>query len=522
MGGAGRDGADRWRGAGAGGKAAALALVLVVLWLALAAIPSDAELPVGCDDFGYQRQAQLFRERGLAGFDTQLSSPAARRLLAMMRDSGAPASAWYQAVAPHCHHYKPATGVVVLQYPPGTGAVMAVLPRAGQSRTLRMTGVVLLAAILAIAVGGATSTAAIWIGAGATALALHGATVGSDSVAIGSAAAAATGLLMVPALERRSAAWLLSFGIVAGLAASFRITNLAFGAAAGLALLWMAIRQRRRRDLTGLIVLSVGLAIGLAPLLWANFINAGSPIATTYSPVDAAAPRFGVAWLLRGIVFYSGVDRAAPLLAGALGLGSFAFAARPRSTALAAMAIAMSVSLAYLLPKQILIPYYLTPVSIFAIATVLGHDVFGAGATPHRAGAAALSLSVLVCGGLLIAAAAHRAPAIESADHARSADAVDTTVARALAADPIVWADFQGGRFVMERNAYAAKLSFASPEMQDYMVAGLARMGQSQLLVTDTDATKAIFRRVSRRWPMRRLGTAFGHDVYAIGAAPAP
>jgi hypothetical protein len=47
--------------------------------------PSYPDAPIDCDRFGYERQAALFRAHGLAGLDTRLETPSARRLIDAMR-----------------------------------------------------------------------------------------------------------------------------------------------------------------------------------------------------------------------------------------------------------------------------------------------------------------------------------------------------------------------------------------------------------------------------------------------------
>src|SRR4029079_6000916 len=77
-------------------------------------MPSDRA--TGCDAFGYLRQAALFRSEGAKGIDTELMPDVSRPLVAIAKSTGLAPEEWSQAIAPHCHHYKPATDKVVLQY----------------------------------------------------------------------------------------------------------------------------------------------------------------------------------------------------------------------------------------------------------------------------------------------------------------------------------------------------------------------------------------------------------------------
>jgi hypothetical protein len=87
----------------------------------------------GCDWFGYLRQARLFRENGpIGGLDTALRDDRTRYLVGVAKATGLDPDVWDYGVAPYCHHYKPRTDRVVLQYPPGTGFVHALWPEEGR------------------------------------------------------------------------------------------------------------------------------------------------------------------------------------------------------------------------------------------------------------------------------------------------------------------------------------------------------------------------------------------------------
>jgi len=46
-----------------------------------------------------------------------------------MQQQKLPVSVWFEVVAPHAHHYFPTSGYVGVQYPPGTGLVLAMFPQ---------------------------------------------------------------------------------------------------------------------------------------------------------------------------------------------------------------------------------------------------------------------------------------------------------------------------------------------------------------------------------------------------------
>src|SRR5712671_366772 len=107
----------------------------------------------GCDWFGYLRQARLFRENGpIGGLDTALRDDRTRYLVGVAKATGLDPDVWDYGVAPYCHHYKPRTDRVVLQYPPGTGFLHALWPEEGrQARlTYAASGVLILAILLGV------------------------------------------------------------------------------------------------------------------------------------------------------------------------------------------------------------------------------------------------------------------------------------------------------------------------------------------------------------------------------------
>ena len=82
------------------------------------------------DDICYLRQAHLFQKFGLAGLNTDISRDDDHYLALKLKEIGFPN--WSdQATAP-CHNLMPVTGKVVVQYPPGTGFLLALFPEGFQ------------------------------------------------------------------------------------------------------------------------------------------------------------------------------------------------------------------------------------------------------------------------------------------------------------------------------------------------------------------------------------------------------
>ena len=128
-------------------KICLLVSVVLLLWLHYDAYRTrnkDVDFALGCDYFGYLRQARLFQQRGLiGGLDTALTDENTIYLIAKLKGLAEP-SRWDHAVGPHCHNYKASTDSVVLQYPPLTGLLLSLFPEGIQMRmSLALVGIVL-------------------------------------------------------------------------------------------------------------------------------------------------------------------------------------------------------------------------------------------------------------------------------------------------------------------------------------------------------------------------------------------
>jgi hypothetical protein len=485
-------------------------LLAVALWQ-IADIPGFADAAEGCDAFGYQRQAALFRSHGLQGLDTRLETPSSRRLIDGMLKSGQPAGDWYQAVAPHCHHYKAAPDRVVMQYPPGTGLLLTAFPEAIQSRGLLIAGILGIAAAFAGLGAASRSLAGIAgsLAAGTLVIAATRAGAGSDSVAPATLLAVLAGILLAPGIASRRAMLLTLFGALVGLSAAVRVADLLLAFGPGALAAWLLVARRGAAEAKRAAGLAAGLLVGVVPLLAANLVNTGSPLSTTYSPIDASAPRVGWSAVSRGLQFYFVPTASGLVLAGSLLLAGLALCRRPRS-AVAAALISMLASLAYLVPKQVLIVYYLTPVAAFLMATTVA-----AMARPRHGSARwpiVIATALPLVGGALWAG---------SRDFPQRDEAISAPVAAVLAQDPIIWSDGLGGMFVLHGGAYAAKLAFTSEANQDRLLDIAQRAGIPQLITLESDTMRSIAARLQARWTLTPLGPAYGAEVYSLSPRPA-
>src|ERR1051326_6377173 len=89
------------------------------------------EFAYACDSFGYLRMAKEIRHGVEHGVwpEFKLESPKTRLLIDFMQQNHVAVPRWDDAVAPHAHDYMPQSGSVGVQYPPGTGLVLAMFPQ---------------------------------------------------------------------------------------------------------------------------------------------------------------------------------------------------------------------------------------------------------------------------------------------------------------------------------------------------------------------------------------------------------
>src|SRR5205807_4591894 len=111
------------------------------------------------DDVCYLRQAHLFQRFGLGGLDTDISRDDDRYLSAKLKEIGFPT--WSDIATAPCHTPMPATKKLVMQYPPGTGLVLARFPQGFQMIPLYVLATVIVFGFALLAISYARSRSSI-------------------------------------------------------------------------------------------------------------------------------------------------------------------------------------------------------------------------------------------------------------------------------------------------------------------------------------------------------------------------
>jgi hypothetical protein len=320
------------------------------------------------DDVCYLRQAHLFQRFGISGLDTDISRDDDRYLEGKLKEIAFPEWKNDPGRLP-CHTPMPGNRFV-LQYPPGTGFVLALFPEGHQVVPLYVTASLIVCglALLGIFCGWSPSST---LGAGAFgALAVYlmvNPAKASYSIAPTMTVCAIAGFLTALWLVRANRSVLLPIliGLLLGLSVNFRLPNLFLSAGYVLFLGIASLGLRRISTLVQGAGFGIAFVVGMAPTLIANAINAGSPFATTYGGVDAVAPEFKLEILRQylgdvqfGLIVLAIASTVWQLLrAREGGVWHVAFVAAGN----------LVVNLAFFLSHPIFTPYYIVPIAVLSL-----------------------------------------------------------------------------------------------------------------------------------------------------------
>ncbi|MCA6106438.1 hypothetical protein J6497_04115 [Bradyrhizobium sp. CNPSo 4026] len=325
------------------------------------------------DDICYLRQAHLFQRFGASGLDTNIARDDDRYMLRKLQDIHFP-DPGDPARLP-CHTFTAVLNKVVLQYPPGTGFVLALFPPGFQVISLYVAASVAIFAfaLLGLVRAATRSTVALAGVFGIVALYLMiNPTKASYSVAPTMVVCALAGFLTARLFANIGARRILLaslVGLLIGLSVNFRLPNLFLSA--GYAVFFLIAFLRARNMNTFWQGLSFGIAflIGMAPTLIANAINAGSPFSTTYGGVDAVSPELNAAVLQQYVR-----DGQFPLLLIAIAWVVALWRSEGRVATkeiVAVVALNLVINLIFFISHPIFTSYYLMPIVMLSLWTLL-------------------------------------------------------------------------------------------------------------------------------------------------------
>jgi hypothetical protein len=319
------------------------------------------------DDICYLRQAHLFQRFGIAGLDTDISHDDDGYLAAKLKEINYPADD-----PPPCHTPIPATKKLVIQYPPGTGLVLALFPQGHQAVSLFVSATTIVFGFALFGIFAARSILSVVSATVLGCLALYimiNPVKASYSMAPTVAMCALIGFLSAKLFgggQRNGRMRLtLLLGFLLGLSVSFRLPNLFLSAGYFLFFLVAFLSSRKLVIARRGIAFGVAYLVGLAPTLVANTINAGSPFATTYGAPDVLPPGFSLS-----VIWQYATDMQSVLLAPAAASLVWLLATQSdsgvRRVALITAAN-MIVNLGFFLSHPVFTPYYTIPIAMLSL-----------------------------------------------------------------------------------------------------------------------------------------------------------
>jgi hypothetical protein len=321
------------------------------------------------DDICYLRQAHLFQRLGVGGLNTNAALDYDHYFEGKLKEIAF--AEWQDPIRWPCHNPMP-SGKIVMQYPPGTGFLLALFPEGHQVVPLYVAASLIVCGLALTGIAMARTLPSV-VGAGLFgALAIYlmiNPAKASYSVAPTMALCAVAGFLTALWLTRdkRSVLLIALIGVLLGASVNFRLPNALL--AAGY-FIYLGIAFLKVRTLSAFaqgLGLGLGALVGMAPTLIAQAVNAGSPLATTYGSADVVAPAFDVAVFghyLRDMQFV--------LIVLAIGSTAWLLRVGEGSVRQVALVVAgnLTVNLVFFLSHPIFTPYYIVPIAMLSLWSV--------------------------------------------------------------------------------------------------------------------------------------------------------
>ncbi len=326
------------------------------------------------DDICYLRQAHLFQKFGLGGLDTDVARDDDHYLSLKLKEIGFPT--WSDPTTAPCHTPMPATKKLVLQYPPGTGFVLALFPPGFQVIPLYVLASVVVFGFALLGIFHARSKPSVLLATTFGCLAIYlmiNPTKASYSVAPTMMVCALAGYLTARLFFAEQAKYRLLLtalvGLLIGVAVNFRLPNL-FLSSGYLVFFFVSFLKSRKIEtaLQG-VVFGAAFLAGITPTLLANAINAGSPLATTYGGVDVMPPDFSLSVIWS---YVADMQFVLLLLAGGWTVSMWR---RYHGDGIRQVALVTAgnlvVNLAFFLSHPVFTPYYTIPIAMLSLWSLL-------------------------------------------------------------------------------------------------------------------------------------------------------
>jgi hypothetical protein len=326
------------------------------------------------DDVCYLRQAHLFQRFGLGGLDTNISRDDDHYLSAKLKEIGYPT--WSDPATAPCHTSMPAAKKLVMQYPPGTGFVLALFPQGFQVVPLYVLATVVVFGFASLGISYARSTSSILLTTAFGCLAIYlmvNPTKASYSMAPTMVSCVLAGFftarLFAAGLWRDRVLLAALVGLLIGLAVNFRLPNLLLSAGYFLFFLVAFLMRPKIETFLQGALFGAGFLAGVAPTLAANAINAGSPFSTTYGGADIAPPELNATILLS---YVTDMQFVLLVLAGVCTVLTLRWRRGSGQTQVALVTAGnLLVNLAFFMSHPVFTPYYTIPIAMLSLWSLL-------------------------------------------------------------------------------------------------------------------------------------------------------
>jgi hypothetical protein len=324
------------------------------------------------DDICYLRQAHLFKQFGLDGLNTDIKRDDDQYLVNKLKAISFPE--WNDVSRIPCHIWMEKTKRYVMQYPPGTGFMLALFPSGFQVIPLYAMASMTIFGLALLALYRAREPASLALAAvfGFAALYLMiNPTKASYSVAPTMMVCALAGLLTAKLFAdgaRHRLALIALVGLLIGLSVNLRLPNLFLSAGYCLYLASAFLLARNKETFLQGAAFGVAFLIGMAPTPIANAINAGSPFTTTYGGQDVVPPG------LDGAVLWQYFkDAQFALLAIAAAWTAWLWRLNQGSARQVAVVVGANlvINLIFFMTHPIFTPYYIIPIDMLSLWTLL-------------------------------------------------------------------------------------------------------------------------------------------------------
>jgi len=326
------------------------------------------------DDVCYLRQAHLFQRFGFDGLNTDISRNDDRYLQTKLKEIGYPS--WSDPATAPCHIAMPATNKLVMQYPPGTGFVLALFPQGFQVIPLYVLATVVVFGFALLGIFRARSNPAILLTTVFGCLAIYlmiNPAKASYSVAptmpVCALAGYLTAKLFLAKARGRQLVLTGLVGLLIGLAVNFRLPNLFLSSGYFLFFFVALLMSRKIEIVVQGVIFGTALLAGMVPTLLANAINAGSPFATTYGSADLKPPDFSLS-----VIWSYLADMQFVLLVLAIAWTALILRSR-RGGGIRQVALVtagnLAFNLAFFLSHPVFTPYYTIPIAMLSLWSLL-------------------------------------------------------------------------------------------------------------------------------------------------------